>query len=146
MSCKKPLFISTLVATLFVAASAGATESDPNAILGVYEINEGKGRFEIFERDGRYFGRIVWREESAQDVHNPDPELRARSLVGVEFIRDFAFDGEEHWVGGTLYAPDSGSTYKGRMWLEGETLKMRGYVGISLFGRTMSCPRVSAQN
>ncbi len=98
----------------------------------------------IFERAGLFYGRILWRAVEGRDVDNQDPGLRSRNLVGIEFIQGFAFDGEDDSVGGTLHAPDSGSTFKGRMWLEGEVLEMRGYVGVPLFGRTMSCRRLAA--
>ena len=49
------------------------------------------------------------------------------------------------WVGGWAYDPDGGSTYSGQMELaDPNTLKLRGYVGIPLFGRTETWTRESA--
>jgi uncharacterized protein (DUF2147 family) len=41
------------------------------------------------------------------------------------------------WTGGRVYDPNSGNTYRGTITLiDADTLKLRGYVGITLFGRT----------
>ena len=47
------------------------------------------------------------------------------------------------WAGGMIYDPNSGNTYKGTMRLvDRNTLKLRGYIGISLFGRSDTWTRV----
>ena len=47
------------------------------------------------------------------------------------------YDGPGEWKGGDIYDPESGKTYSSYMFLKDKnTLKVRGYVGISLFGRT----------
>jgi uncharacterized protein (DUF2147 family) len=46
-------------------------------------------------------------------------------------------------VDGTVVDPENGKEYKGKIWAVGkDTLKMRGYVGISLLGRTESWVRL----
>ena len=55
-------------------------------------------------------------------------------------IANFRFVGESgRWEGGTIYDPDSGRTYRGLLWLDqgdAGTLWARGFVGLSIFGRT----------
>jgi len=127
----------------FAAASTAGTERAADRILGVYLAPDARGKVEIFRRAEKYYGRIVWRAEPGRDVHNPDPALRDRDLVGVEFLRGFEFDGEDAWVNGEIYSPRDGDTYRGRIWLESEdTLKLRGYLGVSLFGQTVSFERI----
>ena len=47
------------------------------------------------------------------------------------------YDGEGKWSGGTIYDPDSGHTYSCHLeLLEANKLKLRGYFGVSLLGRT----------
>ena len=70
------------------------------------------------------------------DHNNPDPALRNRSLCNLEIGRDFSLAGATQATGGHLYDPESGKTYRGKIDLEGDTLKLRGYLGVSLFGRT----------
>lgn len=75
------------------------------------------------------------------DVRNPDARLRGRSLCGLRIGRDFVERDAQHADGGRLYDPKSGRTYGGSMTAEGEVLKLRGYVGLKLFGRTETWTR-----
>lgn len=70
------------------------------------------------------------------DAKNPDPALRGRSLCGLVIGKDFESVNPSKAQGGKLYDPKSGKTYTGSMTREGGKLKLRGYVGIPLFGRT----------
>ena len=58
-------------------------------------------------------------------------------MKGLENLRDFVFKGENKWAEGRIYDPKSGSDYSCEMKLIDEnTLEVRGYIGVSLFGRT----------
>lgn len=76
------------------------------------------------------------------DVHNPDPSLRTRALCDLQIGSGFRIDDAAHASQGQLYDPRSGNTYRGKMALEGGVLKLRGYIGISLLGRTETWRRV----
>jgi uncharacterized protein (DUF2147 family) len=76
------------------------------------------------------------------DAHNPDPKLRARALCRLIIGQNFTEIDRQHAVGGRLYDPRSGQTYSGIMTAEGGKLKLRGYLGIELFGRTQTWTRV----
>jgi uncharacterized protein (DUF2147 family) len=54
------------------------------------------------------------------DVHNDDPALRARPIVGLPLLQGFAPDGPDLWAGGTIYDPEGGNTYRSKLRLEGE--------------------------
>jgi uncharacterized protein (DUF2147 family) len=44
---------------------------------------------------------------------------------------------ENNWEKGTIYDPENGKTYSCKIYLENKnTMKIRGYIGISLIGRT----------
>ncbi|MEM9385771.1 MAG: DUF2147 domain-containing protein [Pseudomonadota bacterium] len=62
----------------------------------------------------------------------------------MPFLSGFRFDGQSRWIGGRVYAPDNGRTYRGKLWLREGDLKMRGFVGVSLLGRTATLPRYPA--
>lgn len=117
---------------------------EADQILGTYWSPTKNGKIEVYRRDSRYYGKFVWSAHPRQDTENPDPALRDRELLGLEFLKDFAFNGDDTWESGTIYDPESGKTYQCTMWLEesGQELKVRGYVGISLFGRTETFVRV----
>ncbi len=70
------------------------------------------------------------------DRNNPNASLRQRSLCNLEIGTGFNMSGDTAATGGQLYDPESGRTYKGNINLVGDTLKLRGYLGIALFGRT----------
>ena len=78
------------------------------------------------------------------DEKNPNTSLRQRQLCGVEIGSGFHLEGDTKATGGTLYDPLSGNTYRGLMEVNGDTLKLRGYLGVSIFGRTETWHRTSA--
>ena len=71
------------------------------------------------------------------DDRNPDPALRSRRLDGLVIMTGFKYAGNGRWKNGTVYDPDSGNTYKctARL-LDPDTLKIKGYIGIPLLGRS----------
>ena len=90
--------------------------------------------------------KIMQVEKSAPgtvDANNPDAKLRSRTLCGLEI--GSGFKPEDHGMkaeGGTLYDPKSGKTYTGAIAADGDVLKLRGYVGFKVFGRTEEWNRV----
>jgi uncharacterized protein (DUF2147 family) len=76
------------------------------------------------------------------DVNNPDEKLRTRNLCGLRIGEGFTLTDPQHAEGGHLYDPKSGHTYSGSMSAEGNSLKLRGYLGIKLLGRTETWARV----
>lgn len=80
---------------------------------------------------------------STVDGHNPDKALQTRPICGLEIGTGFKAEDETHLSGGRIYDPVSGKTYKGSMTLEGDELKLRGYIGISMLGRTENWKRVA---
>lgn len=96
----------------------------------------------IWEDHGVLFGRI----EKLVDVdpHNSDPrcehcegELKNKPLIGMRILWNLTRNGNQ-WSGGQILDPDSGKTYKCSVELldEGNKLKVRGFIGVSIFGRT----------
>ncbi len=77
------------------------------------------------------------------DVHNPDAAQRNRSLCDLVIGSRFQLNDATHASEGTLYDPKSGKTYRGTMTVMDNTLMLRGYVGLPVFGKTESWQRVS---
>ena len=86
----------------------------------------------------------VVKPPASYDGNNPDPALRTRKLCGLAIGYGFHLTDPAHADGGQLYDPKTGKTYRGDMTSQGDTLKLRGYVGIRAFGRTEVWTRVSA--
>jgi uncharacterized protein (DUF2147 family) len=76
------------------------------------------------------------------DDRNPEPALRGRKLLGLVIMRGLEYEGDGHWSNGTIYDPNSGKTYRCSLTqLDDNTLRIRGYLGISLFGRSETWTR-----
>lgn len=117
--------------------------------VGKWITDEGKAIVEIFEQGGKYYGKIIWTKEiynknsqPLKDTKNPDPALRNREVKGIVFMTDFSFDGKDTWKDGKLYDAESGNTYSGYLKLRSiDVLDLRGYMGISMLGRTTTWVR-----
>lgn len=116
---------------------------DADKILGVWLNAEKDAKIEIYKTGDKYYGKIIWGKNiyepdgktARTDIKNPDPKLRSRSLVNLVILRNFSYDDGE-WDGGKIYDPKSGKTYSCIMKLKGSNLEIKGYVGITLLGRT----------
>lgn len=117
-------------------------------IEGRWLSGDGDGWIEVTIEGDRLVGRIAGSPNDRPggapryDELNPDPALRGRPLKGLTIMSGFRYDKDGRWVDGRIYDPNSGNTYKGTIQqVDANTLKLRGYVGISLFGRTETWTR-----
>lgn len=78
------------------------------------------------------------------DSNNPDTRLRRRPICGLQIGEGFHGSDPNKADGGHLYDPRNGKTYKGSMTREGDALLLRGYIGVSMFGRTARWDRIPA--
>ena len=128
----------------FVLLSAGiAFAENPDAIVGEWYTAEGKSVVEIYKCGELYCGKIIWLKnpktdegKEKTDKKNPDESKRGNRLMGLEILSGFKYVGENSWKEGRIYDPKNGKTYSCKMKLDGSELKVRGYVGFSLLGRT----------
>ncbi len=138
-----------LIASLMALIAGPAFAQGADAVLGTWVTDGGKSRIEITKSAGKYSGKIAWLREAnyppddkeagkvKHDRENPDDKLKNRPLLGLQLIKDFKYAGENVWAKGTIYDPENGKTYKCKMTLKDpKTLDVRGYIGISLIGRT----------
>jgi len=140
---KSSLFILLFI----VSVSAFAQKKDD--VLGKWLNSSGEGQIEIYKRGDKYFGKLAWIKEPNDakgkpktDEKNPTESLRNKPLLGLEILKSFVFDGDK-WVDGTIYDPKSGKTYSCKLTLkDANQLSVRGFVGVSLIGRTEVFKRV----
>jgi len=137
--------------TLLMAMTFGfvASAQKADAILGTWVNPNGQDHILIYKKGNKYYGKLDWikfpNDETGKpktDKNNPDKALQSRPDLGLELLKDFTFDGDNVYEDGTIYDPKSGKTYSCKMTLAGTSLKIRGYIGISLFGRTEVWTRV----
>ncbi len=138
------LLTRTLLAALLLAPLSLAAAA-PAALLGDWKTADGSV-VRTFACGTALCIKIVTITPTAPgtlDQNNPDPGLRKRPLCNLEIGSDFALNGDSQATGGRLYDPESGKTYKGNIDLKGDVLKLRGYIGVALFGRTETWRRTS---
>lgn len=138
---KIKLSIFPALASLLSPGSASAQKTDPNEIIGIYWSPKKDARIEIFLKDQQYFGKFVWAANPRKDTKNPSKALQSRDLLGVEFLTGFTY-ANGVYDDGEIYDPETGKTYSCKMSLAGNSLMVRGYIGISLFGRTEYFERI----
>lgn len=70
-------------------------------------------------------------------------DLKGRPFAGLQIMRGLHADGDR-WTGGTIIDAESGTVYKCSITAlpDGKRVEVRGYVGISLFGRTETWTRL----
>ena len=99
-------------------------------IVGKWFTEAGDAKVEIYEANGKLNGKIVWLQKGpdTKDTHNTDEKLRSRKLMGVNILSGLTKKNEK-WEGGRIYNPKNGKNYKCSIWLDGDKLKVRGYIG-----------------
>ena len=82
--------------------------------------------------------------EDVVDRRNADPALRGRKVLGMVMLYDFTKTGDpSSFESGTIYSAENGKTYKANISLQADgTLRLRGYVGVPMFGETQIWTRV----
>ena len=155
------IFWALLILVSGFALTVSAEGGDD--ILGLWYTEpgteDGMARVEVVKgADGRYSGTIVWLEipvfpedddrgmagQTKVDRENPDPSRQNVPVVGLQIVKDFVWDGKGRWHKGTIYDPANGKTYKCKARLTDEgVLKVRGYIGFSMLGRTTEWTRAA---
>lgn len=131
-----------LLAFVAVCSSFNAW-SQTDQVLGQWLSEEKDGKIEIYKTGDKYFGKLVWAARMYEadgktlrkDDKNPDPGLKNRNLKDLVLLTNFIYD-DGVYTDGKIYDPKTGKTYSCKMTVNGDKLSIRGYVGISLFGRT----------
>lgn len=123
----------------------------PDDVVGVWYNQVKDAKIEVYKCADKYCGKIVWLKEPNYppnskdgtpgtpklDHNNPDPAQKKTPVLGLVIAHDFKFAGNNVWNDGKIYDPKNGKTYSAKMTLESPTqLNLRGFVGVSLFGRT----------
>ena len=141
---------TTLILGLSLISASAFSQSTKTAIVGIWLNQEKAAKIEIYQQGEKFSGKIVWLKEPngngkpRTDIKNPDKARHNDPIIGLVMLKDLSFDGRSTWEGGTIYDARSGKTYSCYLTLkEDKTLKVRGYVGISLFGQTNIWTRVN---
>ena len=137
---------------MFVVVFFNATAKAESTITGTWKqiedqgVNKGKAAsyIEIFEKNGLYFGKITKLLLDPPDkvCNKCSGDLKNKPLVGMIILKNMKKTGNVdkelglEFASGTIFDPDEDDTYKCLMWLKDDVLTVRGYIGISLLGRS----------
>lgn len=127
--------------TLFFLAGMAAQAQD--ITKGTWFNEEKSAKVQFYKQGDKLYGKIVWLQEPIKngkprtDEFNPDSKKKDEPLMGLVFLKGFKQDGAKKWEDGEIYDPKNGKTYSSEMTLvNASQLNVRGYIGISLIGRT----------
>lgn len=135
------LFLS-IFSTLFLNSFA---QNKTDEITGTWLTESQKAKVTIFKSGNYFYGKIVWLKEpngadgkQKIDKNNPDKKLKSRPILGLLMLTGFEFDAKNNqWINGDIYDPKNGKTYSCKITqTENNALEIRGFIGISLIGRT----------
>lgn len=140
----------TMVAVMLLTGLSVHAQKKADDITGLWWNAEKTSQIEVYKNGGKYYGKIVHLEEPNDakgkpkvDKDNPDAKLRNRPLKGLVILRDLEFEGEGVYDDGNIYDPKKGKEYSATITMVNkDKLDLRGYVGISLIGRTSAWTRV----
>lgn len=109
------------------------------------ETKQAKSIVEIYKKsDGKYYGKVsqlLIKPANANCVECKD-DRKNKPILGMEIIRGLKKDGNE-FTGGSITDPKTGKTYKCTITRNGDQLNVRGYLGVSILGRTQTWTKVN---
>ncbi len=126
-------------------------QTSADAIEGYWLTEEGDYVVNIYEHEGKYFGKVVWLNDSLdmygeplRDVMNDIPHRRTKLVVGLDVLLGFKYDGNGYWRSGTIYNFKTGNVYNAKMTIGKDgKLQLTGYYGFLWFlGNTKEWTRV----
>ncbi len=111
------------------------------------KTGEKKTVMQLTESGGKVTGKIlkVLDKEKADALCTKCPgSLKNKPVEGLQILSGFKADGNNQWSDGKLVDPESGKTYSGKLTLSdnGQSLKLRGFVGTPVFGRSQTWQRI----
>jgi len=142
------LSLRVLVAGAALVATSAFAQLSPAGTWKTIDDKTGKprGLVEISETNGVYSGKLVKTFVDNSDKRVCDKCTDARKdqpIIGMTILSGLRKTGDNEWSGGEILDPESGKIYKSKMALadDGARLNVRGFIGVSLLGRTQTWQR-----
>jgi uncharacterized protein (DUF2147 family) len=134
--------LATLLLSLFSIMSFAQIEGKWKTIDD--ETKQAKSIVEIYKKGDQYYGKIsqlLVKPANPNCVECKD-DRKNKPILGMEIIRGLKKDGNE-FTDGTITDPKTGKTYNCTIKRNGDKLNVRGYMGVSLLGRTQVWQKVN---
>jgi uncharacterized protein (DUF2147 family) len=136
---------------LFLISSGTLAQvGSQDRLLGTWLMENRESKIQIFKKENQFNGKLIWSKDmyevdgktSKKDVNNKNGDLRSRELKDLPLLSGFTYDDGE-WKDGKIYDIKSGKDYSCVIKLNGpDIMLVRGYVGFSMLGKTVSFSRV----
>lgn len=143
----------TLMALIFAVAGANAplAADGSDAAHGYWLTANGKAIIHMAPCGSQICGQMVWtatpRDDAGKlklDVKNSDDALRTRPICGLQLLGGMKRKLAGSWQNGWIYNPRDGETYSADISaVSKDELKVRGYLGLKLLGKSQIWTRVS---
>ncbi|MDO5655826.1 MAG: DUF2147 domain-containing protein [Flavobacteriaceae bacterium] len=110
------------------------------------ETGQAKSHVEITEKNGKLYGKVIkiltpGKENAVCDKCSD--QRKNKPILGMEILTGVKKDGKKKWDDGKILDPNKGKTYDVSIEVvEADKLKVRGYMGVSMLGRTQYWQRV----
>lgn len=117
------------------------------SVIGTWQNEEDgvvQSHIEVYEKEGKLFAKVIKVLDGAKVTHcnKCDDELKGQHLEGIHIFYDLKKKGHK-WEKGRILDPNKGNVYSCNVELKGDNrLKIRGYIGKPLFGKTFYWDRV----
>jgi len=140
----KTVNASFLMILIVFCFSAYAANPSPLGLWKTIDDNTGqpRGLVRITEVNGQYEGKVEKIFPKPGEPQNPNCEKcegsrRNQPVMGMTILWGLTKQGEEY-RGGEILDPENGKIYRARIKLidNGQKLDVRGFIGVSLFGRS----------
>ena len=126
------------------AADSGTTPAGRWRTFDDKIAGKAKSVILLYEEKGLFFGRVetLVDPDAVKICDKCSDERKGQAVLGMVVMRRMKKDGDEY-TGGDILDPKNGSVYRCKMRLidQGRKLSVRGYLGISLFGRSQTWVR-----
>lgn len=136
--------LALLVFAIFFVASVSAQSPVGKWKTIDDETGDEKSIVEIYEKDGKLYGKVVQLFRKPDEEQDPvcdecdkdDPRYNQR-VLGMVILEDLEKGDGKQWEDGEILDPKNGNVYSCYIELvNDDKLKVRGYLGFSLLGRT----------
>ncbi len=139
---------------LMISVTIIAESNDP--FIGLWSTKDDDSIVEIYKTvNNEYLGKIVWLKDPfnddgtpVNDAENPNIEKQNLPLIGLEILNGFTVNLNSTLKDGTVYDPENGKTYKCTIKKKKSDLIIRGFIGISILGRSekwIKCSSIPAK-
>ncbi len=144
---KRLLIVAAAAALASMSAMAAV---NPVGLWKTIDDNTGKVRsiVRITQSNGEYKGTIEKLFRAPDQDQNPKCDKctdarKDKPIIGMTILTGLRADGDDEFAGGQIVDPENGKVYSSKLTVDedGKKLELRGFIGVSLIGRSQTWVR-----